>query len=373
MGNKDTLQRICHVTSVHPANDVRIFYRECLSLAKCYDVFLIAPNIEDDELEGIHRRGVRLPQSRVKRLLCLNRVFQKALEINASVYHLHDPELIPIGRKLKRKGYRVIFDSHEDIPMQILTKEYLPSWSKRPLSAIYSAWERKYLSKYDALVTVTPTILERLQKINSNSVMVTNYPPFEEVPHDYTVKDTPLVCFAGGVDERYMHHVIINSLSKTPCHYLLAGRCFIPSYMDRLRALPAWRKVDYLGVLPPDKVSEIYQKADIGLVLLDYSPNVGYHKGTLGVLKMFEYMMAGIPVIATDFDLWKEIIEHYDCGICVNPHDEDAIAKAINYFVLNPDIARQKGLNGLRAVRKQYNWATQEQNLFNLYSQIIKK
>ncbi len=366
----DTKQRVCHVTSVHPANDVRIFYKECLSLAKHYDVFLIAPNIADDECQGIHRRGVSLPQSRIKKLFCLNRVYQKALAINASVYHFHDPELIPIGRKLKRKGYRVIFDSHEDVPMQILTKEYLPTWGKKPLSAIYSVWERKHLAHYDALVTVTPTILDRLKRINSNTVMVTNYPPFEEIPHDYNKKETPIVCFAGGVDERYMHHVIINSLSKTPCRYLLAGRCFIPSYMERLQALPAWEKVDYLGVLSPDKVSEIYQKADIGLVLLDYSPNVGYHKGTLGVLKMFEYMMAGIPVIATDFDLWKEIIEHYDCGICVNPHDEGAIADAINYFVQNPDIAHQKGQNGLRAVREQYNWATQEQNLFNLYSQL---
>lgn len=366
----DTKQRVCHVTSVHPANDVRIFYKECLSLAKHYDVFLIAPNIADDECQGIHRRGVSLPQSRIKRLLCLNRVYKKALEINASIYHFHDPELIPIGRKLKRKGYCVIFDSHEDIPMQILTKEYLPTWSKKPLSAIYTAWERRNLSQYNALVTVTPTILERLKKLNPNTVMVTNYPPFEEIPHDYSVKENPIVCFAGGVDERYMHHVIINSLAKTPCRYLLAGRCFIPAYMERLQALPSWCKVDYLGVLPPDQVSDIYQKADIGLVILDYSPNVGYHKGTLGVLKMFEYMMAGIPVIATDFDLWREIIEHYDCGICVNPHDEDAIADAINYFVQNPDIAHQKGQNGLRAVREQYNWATQEQNLFNLYSQL---
>lgn len=366
----NTPQKVCHVTSVHPANDVRIFYKECLSLAKRYDVFLIVPNIADNEFQGIHRRGVSLPQSRIRRLLCLKRVYQKALEIDASVYHLHDPELIPIGLKLKRKGYRVIFDSHEDIPMQILTKEYLPAWSKKPLSAIYSAWERHNLSRYNALVTVTPTILERLQKLNPAAVMVTNYPPLEEIPHDYTAKEPSVVCFAGGVDERYMHHVIISSLAKTPCRYLLAGRCFIPSYMERLQALPSWNRVDYLGVLPPEEVAAVYQKADIGLVLLDYSPNVGYHKGTLGVLKMFEYMMAGIPVIATDFDLWREIIERYDCGICVNPHDEDAIADAINFFVQNPDVARQKGQNGLRAVREQYNWATQEQNLFNLYSQL---
>lgn len=363
--------KVCHVTSVHAANDVRIFYKECLSLAKRYEVYLVAPNVEDAVVEGVHLLGVPLPGGRLKRQLYLNRVYKRALSVDAAVYHFHDPELISVGLKIKRKGYKVIFDSHEDIPMQLLTKEYLPGWSKKPLSRLYAASERCRLRHYDALVTVTPVILERLLTINRNSVMLTNYPPFKEIPHDYTPKETPLVCFAGGVDERYMHHNIIESLRYTPVRYLLAGRCFIDSYMAKLKSMEMWSRVDYLGLLPPDQVAQVYQKADIGLAILDYSPNVGYHKGTLGVLKMFEYMMAGIPVIVTDFDLWREIIEKYDCGICVNPHDVKAIADAINYLVSNPDVARQKGQNGLKAVRERYNWATQEQTLFELYKTVI--
>ena len=63
--------RVCHVTSVHPADDVRIFYRECLSVAKCYDVFLLAPNVEDCVRNGVHIVGVPLPGGRVRRLLAL--------------------------------------------------------------------------------------------------------------------------------------------------------------------------------------------------------------------------------------------------------------------------------------------------------------
>lgn len=371
--------RVCHVTSVHPADDVRIFHRECRSLAgrrnadgtAVYEVFLIAPNVKDSEREGVHIRGVELPESRLQRQLYLDRVFGKAMEVGATLYHLHDPELLDTGLRLKRHGKRVVFDSHEDVPMQLLTKEYLPSWSRKTISTVYAAAERERLKRYDAVVTVTPTILERVKKVNRNTVMVTNYPVYTERPRpSKDTSETRYVCFAGGVDARYMHHNIIESLQEVEARYLLAGRCFNQSYMQRLQSLARWDKVDYLGVLPPERVHEVYERADVGLVLLDYSPNVGYRKGTLGVLKMFEYMMAGIPVVATDFDLWKAIVEQTGCGLCVNPHDVKAIANAINYLLNNPDTARRMGEKGRQAVKTTYNWASQERVLFDLYDNL---
>ena len=364
--------RVCHITSVHPADDVRVFYKECVSLTQEYEVYLIAPNIQDDELLGVHRCGVQLPKGRLKRQLFLGRVLRRALEIDAAVYHLHDPELIPMGPRLKCHGARVIFDSHEDVPMQILTKEYLPKWSRKPLSAIYAQYERHYLKQYDALVTVTPSILDRLATINSSSYMVTNYPNYQEIPQrKISSGDVHYICFAGGVDERYMHEYVIQSLMYTQARYLLAGECFIPSYMKMLQALPGWERVDYKGVLPPNQVMDLYRQAEVGIVLLDYSPNVGYHRGTLGVLKMFEYMMAGIPVVATDLYLWKEIIEGHQCGICIDPHDIHAIAEAVNYLINNPEEAHRMGENGRRAVKEEYNWSTQELILMDLYKSLL--
>ena len=145
----------------------------------------------------------------------------------------------------------------------------------------------------------------------------------------------------------------------------------MPAYMQRLQSMEMWNRVDYQGVLPPDQVGDLYAKADVGVVLLDYSPNVGYHKGTLGVLKMFEYMMAGIPVVATDFELWKEIVEGNDCGLCIDPHNVHAIADAVNYLIDNPARARQMGENGRRAVKEQYNWASQEEILLGLYNTLL--
>ena len=373
--------RVCHVTSVHPADDVRIFHRECVSLAHrrgndgmcCYEVHLVAPNVADGERDGVKVHGVELPSGRLQRQLFLDRVYRRAIEVDAAVYHLHDPELLDLGLRLKRHGKRVIFDSHEDVPGQLLTKEYLPVWSRKPISRFYTIMEQERLKRYDAVVTVTPSIAERLRRVNENCVMVTNFPVYADTPHQWKEREERYVCFAGGVDERYMHENIIESLRYTRARYLLAGRCFMASYWQRLQSLEMWKKVEYLGVLPPERVNEVYQRADVGLVLLDYSPNVGYHKGTLGVLKLFEYMMAGIPVVATDFELWKEIVEGEDCGLCVNPHDVQAIAKAVNYLLDNPDRARLMGENGRKAVRDKYNWATQEQALYGLYDSLVNR
>ena len=366
--------RVCHITSVHPAKDVRIFYKECTSLAKVYEVYLIAPNVSDEVDSGVHIVGVELPKSRIKRVAKLNKVYKKAIEIDANIYHIHDPELMRIGVKLHKKGKIVIFDSHEDVPQQIFTKEYLPSWSKKTLSSLYAFFEQKLLSRYDALISVTPFIVERLKKINANTVMITNYPSISEYDILETKKndfsDRKAVCFAGGVSKRYMHEKVVSSLEFTNCNYLMAGPAY-PSYLEQLRKMKFWKKVDYLGFLGREEIVEMYNKSFAGIVLLDYSPNVGYHQGTLGVLKMFEYMIAGIPVIATDFVLWKSIIEENRCGICINPHDIHAIADAINFYHHHPDVAKEQGERGRRIVLEKYNWSTQEVILLNLYHALL--
>ena len=361
--------KVCHITSVHPVYDVRIFHKECCSLAKKYEVWLIAPNVEDHEKNGVHITGIHIATGRFKRLFYQRAILKKALAVNAVSYHLHDPELLPIGLKLKKKGKIVIFDSHEDVPQQLLTKEWLPKGVAKIVSCLYASYETKAMRKFDALVSVTPIIVDRLRKINPNTYQITNFPVITDILDNRKWGDS--VCFTGGVSEKYMHENIIHALSQTRATYRIAGLCNPVSYMDKLKTLPNWKKVTYDGVIPHTECLEYVQQSSAGLALLDYLPNVGYKKGSLGVLKIFEYMQAGIPVIATDSELWREIIEGNDCGICVNPHDTDAIANAINYFIENKDIARIKGDNGKTAVKKYYSWDSQELILFDMYSAVI--
>ena len=115
------MTKVCHMTSVHPPEDVRIFHKECVSLAEAgYEVYLVERG-ESCEKNGVHIIGLGdLPKNRLKRMTeGAKKVYEKALELDCDIYHFHDPELLPYGLKLKKKGKKVIFDSHENTLEQI--------------------------------------------------------------------------------------------------------------------------------------------------------------------------------------------------------------------------------------------------------------
>ena len=364
-------RRVCHVTSVHRAKDTRIFYKECVSLSKNYDVYLVVANAQNEQQDGVNIIGVELPKSRLKRRLSVTKKYLPILmEIDAAVYHFHDPELIPLGKRMKSKGKRVIFDSHEDIPQQLLGNFTIPKIFRKTVSSLYACYEKIMLRKFDALVSVTPMLTKRLKSLNNNTYEITNYPIFKE--SDDNRKWGKSVSFAGLISRQWMHHQIVPCLKDLDVKYLLAGGFSSNDYYVYMTNLPEWSYVDYKGKISHTDVVSLLQESSVGMALIDYIANVGYHEGTLGNTKLFEYMLAGIPVIATDLRLWKEILDEFQCGICVNPNNHDEIVNAINFFIQNPKEAKKMGDNGLKAVREKYNWSTQERILLNMYKDILQ-
>lgn len=291
----------------------------------------------------------------------------RAVDVDAYIYQLHDPDLLPIGNKLKKMGKKVIFDSHEDVPEQIRDKQWIPRIIRNLVSSIYEAYEKRSIKKYDAVLSVTPHIIDRLKKINPNTVMITNYPIVDEYI-EIIKKPERAICFAGGIKEEYRHHYILEAIEDIDnIKYILAG-IGEEEYLKTLKTQPSWRKVKYLGKIPPWEVKQIYSQSLAGLAI--HQSTQLEKEGSLGAIKIFEFMGAELPIICSNYVLWQEIVDEYKCGICVDPNSVEEIRNAINYILNNSEEAKIMGKNGRQAVIEKYNWGVQEKILLKLYDDL---
>lgn len=362
--------KIAHLTSVHPRFDTRIFYKQCKSLAKeGYSVSLIvADNKGDEIINKVNIYDVGASQGRLKRIFKVTKeIFKKAILIDAVIYHLHDPELIPVGLKLRRLGKIVIFDSHEDVPLQIQSKPYLNASLRYLFGQIFSLYEIYACKKMSAIITATPHIRDKFLLINSNSIDINNFPMIDELN---TVsnwkKKQDYICYIGGIEvaRGIKEMVLAFEFNETNVQLKLAGIFSQNSVRNEVKSYTGWQSVNELGYLDRSGVKEVLNKSIAGLVVLH--PIINYIDAL--PVKMFEYMSAGIPVIASNFPLWIDIIEENNCGLCVNPLEPKSIAKAIDYLVNNPEKAQSMGKKGRELVLKKYNWRIEEQKLFSLYN-----
>jgi glycosyltransferase involved in cell wall biosynthesis len=369
------LHKIAHLTSAHPRYDTRIFLKECLSLSRSgfHTSLVVADGKGNQVVDGVEIHDVGASNGRMDRMFRVTKqVFSKARELDVDIYHLHDPELIPIGLKLKRLGKKVIFDSHEDVAKQMLGKHYLSLPVRYFLSHAFATYEWLVCRRFDAVVAATPAIRDKFQCINVDTVDINNFPMWGELASEvaWAAKEKA-VCYVGGIASIRGIRETVRALEHVTSgvRLLLGGEFSEPDVAAELKAYPSWKAVDELGFLDRDGVRKVLERSIAGLVMflplpnhIDAQPN-----------KMFEYMSAGIPVISSNFPLWREIVEGNDCGLCVNPMDPEAIAAAIDFLVSNPERAKQMGENGRQAVQARYNWTVEEGKLLALYGSLAPK
>ena len=272
---------------------------------------------------------------------------------------------------MKRRGNAVIFDSHEDFPMQVMDKKWIPFPFRKAASTFSRIYQNYVIKRIDAVITVTPHISDKLKKVNVNTFVITNYPKLDETI--YLNNDAKLertICFAGGISPQWNHEIILKAMNKVKnVRYILCG-FGEDSYLQRLKESNMWQRVIYCGQLKHYEALQKLSSSNIGMALLSRSGNTGGDIGTLGNTKLFEYMYVGIPVICTDFILWRTIVEENNCGICVNECNEAEITKAISFLLDNKDIASEMGRRGHDAIIRKYNWAIEEKKLIDIYKSI---
>lgn len=370
--------KVCHVSSVHPRYDIRIFYKECISLVKAgYDVTLIVADGKPDEVNN-SVKIVSVPvvfKSRFKRILRSSKImYKKAIEIDAEIYHLHDPELLPLASKLKKAGKKVIFDSHEDYVAQIKIKDYIPYILRYLFSEVYKAYETYVSKKIDAVII--PCTFSGGVDIFQNRTKITEVisttPLLEEFYYRYneyeSKRDFRSVCYVGNLSYARGITNLIKAAYNANVRLILGGKFSPNDYQIKLSEMPEYACVDYRGHLTREEVYKVYEESTIGASIM---LNMGeYNKEDILATKVYEYMAMGLPVVISRSHCTDTVLKKYKFGIAVEPGKIEEITNAIKFLIDNPDKAKEMGVNGRCAVYEEYNWGVDEKKLISLYRKL---
>jgi len=369
-------EKIVHLSTGHELDDARIYWKECLSLARAgFEViYLVAarpgakapPSQPGVEVVPIPRREGRFGRIAISPFSILF----AALRQKANIYHFHDPELLPVGVFLRAIGKRVIYDVHEDMPRDILTKSWIPNLIRGSASMGIGAVEWMAVRMLSGCVAATPVIRARFP--DHRAALVQNYARAEEFASCLGQRkaDPPVVAYVGGVTLQRCAVEMVDAIARLRqsdrARLVIAGPDEA-GVADKLQSRAGWSRVDYLGRVDRNGVKSLLGRATVGLAL--FHPAQSYMEAQ--PVKLFEYMAAGIPVIASDFPRFRAIVEDHGIGLCVPSQDVDAIAEAIDRILANPDMAEDMGRRGHALMLQSYSWESEERALLELYERIL--
>lgn len=435
---------VCHVSTVHRGVEIRIIRKELASMVEAgYEGHAIIAATPEEVAEAatlgitIHpleenaRSGGRLTRMTRK----MFHAWRACRQLNARLYHFHDPELIPLGLALKMAGYKVVMDVHEDLANQILTKHWIPAPLRKLVARCARMAERLGARFYDGVVTASPRQAAFFRDVARRVTVAHNYPLLGELAIDVTAR-APAPAAAqdtaatpGMTPPPGMAADSAADTTTSTADMPAAGAAHASAHASAHAgptdtATPApgstarpRTHVVYVGGISRirgiNEAIDAVEAADVQLLLAGKFktdaerqeaaarpgwPRVEYlgwvdRQGIQQALarsfaglctlyptpnhlnaepiKLFEYMAAGIPSIVSTIPDWMPYVEKHDAGVCVDPMDTTAIAEAIRWLRDNPERARQMGENGRRAVLEHYNWNTQAERLKHLYQEIL--
>ena len=259
---------------------------------------------------------------------------------------------------------------HEDLPKQLLGKPYLNKPFKVVLSKVFEWYERWSCPKFDAIIAATPFIRDKFLTINPNTVDINNFPLLDELANtcDWTHKENE-VAYVGGIAKIRGILEVVEALGLTQDVTLnLGGKFSELSTHSEVRSLLGWGKVNYLGFVNREEMSQLLLRSKVGIITFLPSPNHINAQPN----KMFEYMSAGIPIIASNFPMWKGIVEGCNCGVCVDPEKPEEISDAIMTLIADDEKARSMGANARRAIEERFNWEIEVEKLYEIYRCVLR-
>jgi hypothetical protein len=369
---------VCHVSTVHPALDKRVFYRECLSLVEAgYQVHLVVQHDRDEVVQGVRIHALPQPPDRVRRMLWWPWLaYRKVLAIRPrpALVHVHDPELLPVAQLLRLRGMQAVFDAHENVVSDIEYKRYLPAPVRWPLARTYEFAER-FLTSGIGVIAVIETMARLYREPRT---VVRNLPRLGLGPEPDPIEFRPpwRFVYTGYVTpERGALRMLqlMEDLRERgiPAQLRIVGAVVPASWRDEvLRYIEGHglrEVVTMTGEVSQQQSLAEVNRAHIGLCLLDAIPNF---VNSLPV-KLCEYMRYGRPVVASDITAWREFVEDVGAGVRVDINDRKQIADVVVRMLAHPEEMEQMGKRALAAVKGVYCWEKEQGRLIAFYSRLL--
>ncbi len=372
-------QHICHITTVHPWNDARIFERMCVGLRRRgYRVTLVAPIDGEREEQGVRVIPTGL-RGKLSRLLGVRKLLGRLGTVDADVYHFHDPELLPWMVWFRRRSAvprRIVYDVHEYYADTVADSNYF-GW--RPLSRaagfLFDRLEPRLAGFLDGVVGVTEPIAARFERAGTCVGVVRNMTPLESVPRPLPTVSLPsqrTIVLAGSMDrDRLMPELfdaIASLLPRWPdLHFLGIGDLLTDPYGSELRLhaerLGIASHVTFAPREPWRALQAYLAQSVVGLVLV--ADRTNWRWGL--PIRLFEFMAHGVPIIASDVPLVRDVVKATGCGRLLETGTPEDIAAALHGLLADPIAARKLGTSGRQAVLTRYNWGVELDRLEEIY------
>lgn len=367
-------KRVCHISTAHPENDGRILFKQCTSLSKAgYDVSLIVTSDKEKVINGVKIIPLSKNNNRIYRMFYKTKeAYSKAVNVDADIYHFHDPELIPLGKKLKKIGKKVIYDVHEDMPKQILSKKYLGNMKiRKVISKYFNKYEKNNSKGFDSIVTTQDEFKEKFINYHNNIVVVKNFAMKDIIDKadPIVMKESEgkfIIIYIGSITKIRGIKEMINSTErfKGEVELWLIGNWESEELFKECSQLAGYKYTKYFGKLPVSEIYKYVKAADLGMSILHPTPN---YKEAIPT-KVFEYMGCKLPVVLSDFPFWRELFG--DIGMYVNPLNINDIVSAIEYYKSNREVINTQGEKNRLVFESKFCWDTEEAKLIELYNSL---
>lgn len=383
-------RKVLHVTSMHDWKDDRIFERACVGLARAgVDVHLIAsPEMkgylgnsgrkgseEMTEIAGVKIHWLQQRQGLRRRLFSSYEAMRLAKKINPDIIHFHDPDLLPWMFLLAHRGYKVVYDIHENYVSRI-TRSRLPVPVSKPLGKLYRNLENFFVRQFSGSVVVTDSMKMVVQKANPNVRVVNNLPYLSQLEGVRLAdeKFPVLTIYTSGTNSnaRNCRQTIMAApliAKEVPDFRMMFVGQYPGNYEKELRILVKELGMEQYvvieGMLPYLENFQRTSRAHIGCVFYEDNDN---NRLTLPN-RLFEYMYCGVAILAEDFPEVRKVVNDANCGILVNSNDPQSIANGAVKLFNDRGKIEEYANNGQRAVKEKYNFEAALEDLLNLYNE----